>query len=158
VFNLVKNISAMALLLVFLISSSGFTIATHYCSGSKKTTQSIKTGFAAKDNGCGGMSCGIAKNHARAESPGSISKSSCCKENSIFYKIAPVNNDLTSRLPVISPLQNILFQGILFQTLFSAQKQQLTILREQFFPPPKAGKQLILFLQQIRIPSPAPVS
>lgn len=148
----------MALLLVFLISSSGFTIATHYCSGSKKTTQNIKTGFDGKDNGCGGMSCGIAKKQARAESSGSISKSTCCKENSIFYKIASVNNDLTSRLPVISPSQNFLFQDLLIQTHFSAQKQQLTILREHFFPPPKAGKQLILFLQQIRIPSPAPVS
>jgi hypothetical protein len=158
VLNLVKNIAAIALLLVFIISSSGFSLATHYCSGSKKTTQSIYTGISGKQTCCGGMSCSDAGNHTQSSSSGSISKSKCCKENITFYKIAAVYNNMSIKASFIFLSQSIIFHETRFQALSAQQDKLLSILNQQYFPPPLAGKQRVFFLHQLRIPAPSSVS
>lgn len=153
-----QNISAMALLLVFLISSSGFTIATHYCSGSKKSTQSIGAGFAGNQNGCGVMSCSVSGKNLQPSSVEGINKSKCCKENITFYKITALYHDLNNKPPIVFLVQNSIFQDIYHPSLSSTHNPNRAFLRERYCPSPRAGKKLILYLQQIRIPSPASVS
>ncbi len=153
--KLLKNIIAIGLLLVFLLSTSGITILTHYCSGSKKTTQRIFSGFKSSESGCGGMSCSVSPKILSFASGESISKASCCKENTAFYKVAAVDNLSAKEFKEIISINdleipdNLLFSSVLIET------ENLCFLQSRSVVPPIAGKLLVVFLQQLRIPSPS---
>ena len=157
-FKVLKNIFVLAFLLVLLFSISGFSMDTRYCSCSKKTTRSIFSEFTVNQTGCGNMVCSISEKNTHPTSTGNIAQSACCKELSELYKIAAVRQHITFRSSVVYLLQNHVFQDIHIQVLLLDQNQLQAFLREHYIPQPLAGKQLVLFLQQIRISAPSSVS
>jgi hypothetical protein len=154
--KLVKNILTIVLLLVFIISTSGITILSHYCSGSKKTIRSILPELSGSQEGCGGMSC--SKSFKIALERESISKASCCKENSVFYKIAVVETPPVNQFSIKIPFNNLIAPDLYLATLASSEITNTHFPQVHCESPPVAGKQLVVFLQQLRIPSPSCIS
>jgi hypothetical protein len=149
--KLLKNIVSIILLLVFILSTSGITILTHYCSGSKKTTQHILSEITGNREGCGGMLCSSSLKTISVRE--TLSKSSCCKENSSFYKIAVVDNPHTNQISVKILVGNLIISDLHLpsRSVFALKDFPFPLFHS--IPPPLAGKQLAVFLQQLRIPS-----
>jgi hypothetical protein len=153
--KLLKNIVAAGLLLVIIISTSGITVFTHYCSGSNKTTHQILRELTGSKEGCGGMSCSINKKNSSTWQNVSIGKSTCCKENIAFYKVASVNDPPVKQDCIKLPFIDLVF---LFPDLLSLKplnNKSLAFHQAWCLPPPLAGKELVVFLRQIRIPAPS---
>jgi hypothetical protein len=155
--KLLKNIIAVSLLLIFIISSSGITVYTHYCSGSKKTTHLILHELSGNNEGCGGMSCSKNLKKSLTWQKESISKSSCCKENNAFYKVAVVN-DPPVKQACKQPVNNLIVSFPDLLSLKPLKHKSRSFQQTCYFPPPRAGKQLVVFLRQIRIPAPSCLS
>jgi hypothetical protein len=154
--KLLKNIVSLLLLLIIVFSSSGFTILTHYCSGSKTTTRSILPELAGKRDDCGGMSCNSRlKLLSERET---ISKASCCKENSSFYKIAVVDNPPTNRINFKPPVGILLYADLHLLSYLELKTRDFVLPICLSKPPPLAGKHLVILLNQLRIPLPASIS
>jgi hypothetical protein len=153
--KLIKNIAAICVLLVFVLSTSGITILTHYCSGSHKTTQHVFYEFADKESGCGGMSCSVSHKGATSSLIVSIGKASCCEENSVFYKIAAVDNPTANQVCVKIPVNNLFIPDLQFLSFSPIEIKALNFLQGHCISPPLSGKQLVVFLNQLRIPLPS---
>jgi hypothetical protein len=151
--KLIKNIIAMSLLLVFILAGEGITVLTHYCSGSKTTTRQIFPEFIHSNDACTGMSCNVSLKNSRHFSVTSIGKTPCCKENTVFFKVATVYNpsvkDFMRILPVIHLLVSLPFRLALFQSESIDLKQ----LQFRCSPPPLSGRLLVVFLRQLRLPA-----
>jgi hypothetical protein len=153
-YRLLKNVFIIGLLLVFIISTSGITVFSHYCSGSKKTTHQILHELSGSKHGCGGMSCNITRNNLVSLIRQSIGKTPCCKENSSFYKVATVNDPPLRQHVITLPVVDLLISGPNLLPLLSSDICDLTYRPVRCIPPPLSGRQLVVFLQQMRISAP----
>jgi len=153
--NLLKNIFTIGLILVFIISTSGVTILKHTCSGSKKTTQQILPEITGNKDDCGGMSCNITQKNSSSLFKENICKTPCCKENTAFYKVAPVNDPPVKQLCIKIPVLDLLISLSQFHSLFPANYNILLFKQKHRIISHLAGRQLVVFLQQICIPTPS---
>jgi hypothetical protein len=154
----IKNSIATGLLLIIILSGSGITVVTHYCSGSKTTTHQVLRELTGKHNVCGGMSCKVSLKNSTQFSERTIGKSPCCKENSAFYKVATVDCPSVNKYIPIIPAIEHLFSIPLGLLQITPEYNDLAHLLFRCSSPPLSGMQLVVFLQQMRLPAPACLS
>jgi len=156
--KIVKQISIVFFLVIFLFGTTGISLVHHICTHSHHDDLSVYPELF-KNSGtscCGEEEGGSASNDQNftTGSPGllNISAIPCCLRLHSFLKLA-INPEVTKTL-VVSPSTEI-------NSLFSISLTTLTAIDDlsvpaayfQFYSPPLFGKRLIHFLHQSKIPS-----
>ncbi|MEI6061012.1 MAG: hypothetical protein WCR72_09905 [Bacteroidota bacterium] len=146
-----KNAFLIALAMIVLAGASGLSYKAHYCHGSlagiafyTEIGLQQKAGCGCKDDAI------IAKNLAVAKDI-VIKKKPCCSDISYFGKL---NTESTSSPVLIQATIEPAPTAVICHTLClpDAGKQLVSDFDFKFPPPLLAGRKLVLFLSQQRIP------
>jgi len=148
----VKQTILIALSVLLVSSAIGLSYRVHYCHGSVSGIAFYPELGIAQSNSCG---CALDSENSGTQPDSKLpvlSKNSCCSNVSFFSKLtieSPVNNFSTG----ITLQQAVI-------TLFShtispvtAENEIVSFIDLSISPPPLAGRQLVLFLSQQRIPA-----
>jgi hypothetical protein len=150
----IREAVAGTLICIMMIASCGFSYNLHYCHGSLASA-TFYPGLSQPANGCGCESGMKAENSGPSKhSPPGIQRTSCCKDYKYYEKISPISfNDFFQGAKFSL---NIAFTGILPDLKLTAPIQQSFLSSFIIHPPPAnplAGRSLVCFLHQLRIPS-----
>lgn len=147
-----KRAILIVLTMIVIAGATGFSYKAHYCHGNLSGIAFFTELGLQKP-----VSCGCKEDLIRGkvyQSNGSssvITKNGCCSNLSYFSKLhiqSNVPGPLTS-----APVQPISEVIIFDNTLLSSCKREVFSLSDFVFrPPPLAGRKLVLFLSQQRIP------
>jgi len=142
------------LVCIIMVASCGFSYNLHYCHGSLAAA-TIYPGLSQPATGCGCESGIKPENsgHSKHSTTG-IQRTSCCKDYKYFEKINPSSFNEFFQGTKFS--LSVLFVGILPEYKLSAPIQQPFLSSFLIHPPPAillAGRSLVCFLHQLRIPS-----
>ena len=156
--KVVKNIAVLSLLLVFLLGTTGLSVLQHFCNSSKEHNVTIYPEFF---NGSGatccesesiGCACGTHENSAGTSGGNNVDAVPCCKTTISFYRL-----EVNTLKPDFRVFGAELFQISVESCDFSSLRAPADPFRGaahfQFYSPPLlSGKQLVLYLNQLRIP------
>lgn len=146
-----KNALLIAMAVMVIAGSMGFSYTVHYCHD-KLSGVAFYPELGLNNS----ASCGCAANMPDTETPVSDSKPvlmkhTCCSNVSYFSKLA-----------IESPVQGFSVLGLLQPAVISisgfdsgsfvSEKDNFETLGSTDLPPPIAGRKLVLFLSQQRIP------
>jgi len=149
--KLIKKICIILMILVFFISTTGFTLYIHNCSCYNITKHVIFNELIKSKPGC---CCEeTTKNIAKEEIKTTFANSDCCHNEHILIKSS------TYMLPVFLKLsENKAFKLISFfiplkTVFFTENKTIFVLLASYFYPPPLLyGRLLIIFHNQFKVP------
>ncbi len=150
----IKKTGIMLMLLVFFTSTTGFTVYIHVCSCLNTSKQHIFNELFKSKPVC----CCERETNTNTEYEGSnehYTNSACCQNNHFLVKSFSYLPPLVIKLSN-DQLDKSLFCSVIKKLNFS-QGNDLFIekLSYHYHPPPLiAGKQLIIFYNQIKIPLP----
>ena len=151
--KIVRRIGIICFLLVFLFGITGISFYHHTCSSSNDDNVTVYPGIFEKPT----LSCCENETTAQAGftdsgSPVSIEATPCCKSISTYLKLQVIT---VRSYRLVLNLDNTLFTVFpLRDRVFPAIEQFFTKhFFLQFHPPPLAGRTLLQFLHQIKIPS-----
>jgi hypothetical protein len=148
----VKKISGFILLCILLFSSLGISFYLHQCSCRGTNLYSIGTGLSEPK-----AFCCCSKNDSgsdECEIPEAIKGDNCCDDVVFFYLVPFAPDKIVSLIPLV-PAKTFLSASaaILIETTKITEQEFYPL---QHSPPGElTGKNLILFIQQIKIPFPA---
>ena len=149
--QIVKQILSVLIATLILFGSVGINMHLHFCKISKKTSIEIlcKKKTTESDECCVKSCC---SNSMNEKTETKLNNESCCLDNFLFYKI---NSYSGNELAYLVSLIN-------FNKFFNESKidfiNSFFILKSEFIkfyspPPPKFfGKELLHFIQNIKIP------
>lgn len=155
-----KYIASITTVVVFLLSTSGFTIYSHHCS-IKGSSYSVSTSYTLSDcNTCGDeiqpskpvASCCSAKQKCSTES----NTNNCCSDEKQFVKIE-VDYNIPAEIDHLQPIIIDIFE----LSLMVYDINNLIINHEKnsnySLPPPKTGNDIIVFLSRQKT-DPSPIA
>jgi hypothetical protein len=150
----VREVVVSTLVCIMMIASCGFSYNLHYCHGSLASA-TFYPGLSQPSAGCGCESGIKAENTGPSKHPSSgIQRTSCCKDYKYYEKISP--NSFNDFFQGAKVSLNILYSGVLPDFKLPAPNQQSFLSSFLIHPPPAitlAGRSLVCFLHQFRIPS-----
>lgn len=146
-----KNALLVALAVIIIAGATGLSYRVHYCQD-KLSGIALYPELGLQQS----VSCGCAnditlRNVPLTESKPVLTKNSCCSNVSFFTKLSIESQvkDLSS-LILLQPAV-ILLQDNVFE-IYSPEKDNIATSSSGALPSPLAGRELILFLSQQRIP------
>lgn len=147
-----KNALLIVLSVIVLASVTGLSYKAHYCNGNLSGIAFFTELGLQKPASCGCMEdLSLSKTHSSHAGPVALNKNSCCSNISFFGKLnieSPTNNFST-----VAPVQPAALAVICFiPHPLTSVKEDISISDLRFRPPPLAGRMLVLFLSQQRIP------
>jgi hypothetical protein len=147
----IKKISGFIMLAIILFSSMGISFYLHECDCRGTNLYSIGTGYSGPKSFC----CCPTKTqiYVNIDLEGSIDAEGCCKDLVYFYLLPFSPEKDNTGLPRLS--EKVLFSFIPVNSSETVQSIETKTIPLFLFPPDKlSGKNLIFFIQQIKIPSP----
>ncbi len=137
--------------MIVMAGATGLSYKAHYCHGNLSDI-SFFTGLGIQQTAsCG---CAIEKNDGKIQSYAKtpvLTKNNCCSNISFFSKLnieSPVN--YFSSLTLIQPAVIVVLFD--YTPQLAAEKENIPISDFRYSPAPLAGRKLVLFLSQQRIP------
>jgi hypothetical protein len=151
----IRICASNALLIVFamivLAGATGFSYNAHYCHG-KLSGVSFFTEIGIQQT----ASCGCAldeetRNAHYATSPPVLKKNSCCSNVSFFSKLNIESPSTYFSSIIVNPpvVIDLLFSNA---EQLASERENIPVSGFLFSPPPLAGRKLVLYLSQQRIP------
>ena len=151
---LIKYLISFLSVVVFLAVTSGFTVYTHYCSGTAIKKQSIVESHNSCDHNIDDLNLHKAMSSCESDCCAEMESNDCCTDVKEYYKISDV-----FVLPAVVVEDKIIISHV-FKIVFS----NLNFKIERFFkesesnfslPPPLSGKQIVVLYHQLKTkPSP----
>ena len=151
--KLIRQITGMLILLVFLYGTTGITVFHHVCNGSEEETTSLYPEIA----GYSGPSCCADEDPGRVilpdpHAPLVMEPVPCCKSTSSYLKMRIITVRTEKQEPVII---TAIPSFVLPETPVCDNEQAFLYpsITRNHAPPPWSGKKLIHYLHQIKIPA-----
>ncbi len=147
----VKNAMLIVLATVVFAGAVGLSYKAHYCHGNLSGIAFYTELGLQKEAGCGCEQACLSGDQSASDNSANLSKDHCCSNVSFFSKlniVSPVSYH--SGLIVVLPAFITSGQDIAPQ--FMAEEEITPVFDYKFRPPPIAGRKLVLFLSQQRIP------
>lgn len=149
--NFARKISGLVLLFILLFGSIGISFYLHECDCKGTNLYSVNTGLSDPDAFC----CCSMDTEVWSECalPVSVDGEKCCKETIYFYLIPFAPEKITSCIPKF--FEKSLPSGFTGLIHDIPAKPQAEVLNRPHSPPEiLSGKELLYFIQQIKIPFP----
>jgi hypothetical protein len=147
-----KNTLLVVLATIVLAGATGLSYTSHYCHGHLSGIAFYTELGLQKAASCGCKDDGeISKTKSSSSSTVAFRKNACCSNISVFSKldIESLANDLSAAVPLqpeeVTAVFNITYQ-------LTSVTKYISVSDFGFRPPPLAGRKLVLFLSQQRIP------
>ena len=140
-----KNISIQIVLAIYLFSAVGIPLCTHVCNLSQKKDISLYYFHKMQDP------CGCADISHNDDSNKKLDSEKCCNFKFSFLKNSNIHEPVFIKFNLKNIIQNLFYNlpKYLFEDYISSQD----IIISNYVPPPKLhGKQLVQFIQNIKIP------
>ncbi len=150
--RMIKNIILGITAVIFLVSTSGFTVFRHSC----QTEQTTEFSFLHADFSCDHHHSDDV--HSCCEASGTSDKVSCGTDDCCDTEILIVKLNTTFdyqnifKKPVISAIDVAQVEVYEFN---SPEKESTHIIISNDLPPPLSGKALLIFLHQLTTPYPS---
>lgn len=146
-----KKISGLILLTIILFSSAGISFYLHECSCRGTNLYSVGTGFSGAQSFC----CCSAEipDSGACDLISTIDDEGCCKDVVYFYLI-PFGPDKTATVLEKVSEKILSSASLLIISEFIQPVKEKLIVRLHSPPEKRSGKNLIFFIQQIKIPFP----
>jgi hypothetical protein len=146
-----RNAVLIVLSMIVLAGASGLSYTAHYCHG-KLSGVAFYTGLGLqKPVSCGCKADASSCRQTESSESTDLNKISCCSNISFFNRLSvetPTNQ--LSSLTLVQPA--FIEIGSSDSQLITAETGNLPVCNLKFRPPPIAGRKLVLFLSQQRIP------
>ncbi len=153
--NLLKYLFGIFSVLVFLAATTGITVYSHYCSSSEVEETSLFKSLAECEHytkssktiqSKTGKSCCHADSHC--EAPQAV-KDDCCSNESQFFRVSDDFTTSSEEQWKVNPKEISIANAVLPIDNESIENRNFSIdlITAFHLPPPKSGKQLIVFLQ-----------
>jgi hypothetical protein len=149
--SITKKLSGFFLLIIIIVSSLGVSFYLHECECRGSNLYSIGTGFSGSQDFC----CCSNENivYSSCNPKGNIHKEGCCKDFVYFYLVPFAPEKVASVIPFLPEKNLVSFIFIKLQVL--NQITEIISYPLLHSPPEKlSGKNLVFFIQQIKIPFP----
>lgn len=154
--KIVRQVSGLLLVAVFLFGITGMSVYRHACRSSNTLEVTAYPEFHGNDgDGCCATEeagyISAPRDRFNANAPLSVDEAACCKSSLNVFRLEVVSLTL-QKIPVpeqiaeISPLTQLTHVALAFE---AGSPVRMAGYRA---PPGKAGKQLVLFLRQPRVP------
>jgi len=147
-----KNAFVIVLAMILMAGVTGFSYQAHYCHD-KLSGIALYPELGFKQSiSCG---CAVEANPLNSRSNSSspvLTKNSCCSNVSFFSKLT-IESQINGFNSGISIQPAVIAYTIIFSDSHNFSKEILSDLDTGTLPVPLAGRQLVLFLSQQRIPS-----
>ncbi|MHC1774723.1 MAG: hypothetical protein AB9834_04845 [Lentimicrobium sp.] len=146
-----RNAILIVLSMIVFAGAVGMSYKAHYCGGNLSGVAFYTELGLQKEVSCGCESACLSVDQPASDISASLSKDNCCSNVSFFSKlniVSPVNH--FSALALVQPIFIALSINIAPQLI--SKDEIIRVYDYQFRPPPIAGRQLVLFLSQQRIP------
>jgi len=146
-----RNVILIVLAISVIAGVTGLSYRAHYCHGTLSGIAFYTEFGIQKPVSCGCKDDASVKIIQDSNDSPVLKKRGCCSNISVFSKL-----DIESLIHSVSSLPVI--QPIVFDIVFNTFQQAISETKEialfefTFRPPPLAGRQLVLFLSQQRIP------
>lgn len=147
----IKNAILIVLSMIVMAGVTGLSYQAHYCHNKLSGIAFYpELGFQQS------ISCGCAidakpMNSGNTDNQTVLKKNSCCSNISFFSKLI-IESPVIEYTKIISALPATIAININFPDSYISQHENLLITDTGFLPVPLAGRKLVLFLSQQRIP------
>jgi hypothetical protein len=147
-----KNALLIALSMILVAGVTGFSYKAHYCHEKLSGIALYPELGLQQSISCGCKDDNNSMNSGAADHSPVLKKYSCCSNVSFFSKLTIEShiNDFTAH---VSVLPATIGTNIIITDSDISQTKNLQITDTGFLPVPLAGRKLVLFLSQQRIPS-----
>jgi len=147
----IQNALLIVLSMIVMAAATGLSYKAHYCHGNLSDISFFTEIGIQQTASCG---CAIEKYDGKKQSSATtpvLTKNNCCSNISFFSKLnieSPVNyfSSLTLIQPAVIEVQSD------YAPQLAAEKENISITDFRSSPTPLAGRRLVLFLSQQRIP------
>ena len=140
-----KNISVLIVLAIYLFSAVGIPLFTHVCNFSHKKDISLYYFHKMHDP------CGCADISHNDDSNKKIDSGKCCDYKFSFLNNSNIREPVFIKFNLKNIIQNLFYN--LTKDLFEDSISSQDVIISNYIPPPKLfGKQLVQFIQNIKIP------
>lgn len=140
---------------IFLVSTSGFTVFRHSC----QTEQTTEFSFLLADFDCDHQhSEDVHPTHSCFETPGTndgvnCEADYCCDTETLLLKLnTTFDYQNVFKKPIVSAID---MAEVEIYEFYSPAKESTHIIISNDFPPPLSGKALLIFLHQLTTPYPS---
>lgn len=147
----VKNALLVVLATIVFAGAVGMSYKAHYCHGNLSGIAFYTELGLQKEANCGCEDACLTETQSASDNSANLSKDNCCSNVSFFSKlniVSPVS--YLSALIVVLPA--FITSGIEIAPQLIAGDEIIRVFDYKFRPPPIAGRKLVLFLSQQRIP------
>lgn len=147
-----KNALLIVLSMFVMAVTTGLSYKAHYCHGNLSGIAFYSELNLQQTVSCGCKGDAIPENNPESGDLSVLTKNSCCSIISFFSKLnIESQSNCFSSLVVIKPVVSAeLFSN---NSQYASEKESLPVFDFRFYPPsPLAGRKLVLFLSQQRIP------
>lgn len=142
----VSKIVLIMLSMTVFAGAFGLSYQAHYCGGHLSGI-AFYTELGIEEP----ISCGCSDHSTEPSGwPVSLDKKSCCKDESFYSRLVPEYSQNHSTVQLIQLSTAEVETGLTYS--ISPVEQTNTVTSFYLRPPPKAGRDLVLFLSQQRIP------
>ena len=146
-----KNALLIVLSMIVMAGITGLSYKAHYCHGNLSGIAFYSELNLQQTVSCGCKGDAIPENNPESGDLSVLTKNSCCSNISFFSKLNIESQyNFFSSLVLIKPVISALFVGNNSEP--GTEKESLQASDFRFYPPPLAGRKLVLFLSQQRIP------
>jgi hypothetical protein len=146
-----KDVILIVLSMIVLAGASGLSYKAHYCNGNLSGIAFYTELGLQKAVSCGCENITTNDKQAASSDESGLKKKSCCSNISFFSKLSIESPTVYfSSLLLIQPSFIELSSDL--SPLFTPENNCISVFDFRFRPPPLAGRKLVLFLSQQRIP------
>lgn len=146
-----KNALLVALAVIIMAGATGLSYQAHYCHDKLSGIAFYPELGLQQSASCGCANDLPEKNKPLADSKPVLTKNSCCSNVSFFTKLSveTLVKDVSS-LVLLQPTIKSMHGNVFMQC--NNEKENIETPASDFLPSPLAGRKLVLFLSQQRIP------
>ncbi len=147
----VKNALLIVLATIVFAGAVGMSYKAHYCHGNLSGIAFYTELGLQKEASCGCENACVSGDQSASDNSANLTKDSCCSNVSFFSKlniVSPVN--YFSTLALVQPA--FIASGLNIAPQLIPLDEIIRVFDYKFRPPPIAGRKLVLFLSQQRIP------
>jgi len=143
--KILKNITIQIVLAIYLFSAIGIPLFTHVCNISHKKNISLYYFQKVHDP------CGCADMSHNDDGNNKLDAEKCCNLKFSLLKNSNIHEPVFIKFNLKNFIQNLFY--ILPKDLFEGSISSQDVIISNYIPPPKLfGKQLVQFIQNIKIP------
>lgn len=145
------SVILIVLSMIVFAGTTGLSYKAHYCNGNLSGIAFYTELGLQKPASCG-CKCDLpVTKHPLSESKPALQKKSCCSNISFFSRLS-LEYPVTFSFPVTLLQPAMVIADINNAVQPVCEKDNIHVFDFRFRPPPKAGRELVLFLSQQRIP------